>query len=147
MQALDEEVVAWPALDADDEDRFSGDLAFSFRMQFPDAWEDLTHPHTMTDPAFTMRARITTTREDFPAHVDELSVTGIALYGLHQRGFAESIGLSSVSPDFNGRSPVGTWTLELEVTDTLRDWCRRGEMLDLVLVIGVDGVVSNWTMS
>ena len=61
MQALDD-VLELPAFAAgDDEDsRFSGDLAFSLRLQFPDAWDDLTRPHTLTDPAFTMRARPST---------------------------------------------------------------------------------------
>lgn len=177
MQALDD-VLELPAFAAgDDEDsRFSGDLAFSLRLQFPDAWDDLTRPHTLTDPAFTMRARISTTREDFPPHVDDLTVHGLAMYCLHQQGFAEEVGIASLSlvhtsarraagvpstrgatsvppldrasdrwPELVGSSPIGDWTIQLEVTDTLRNWCRSGEMMDLVFVITVDGVVAHWT--
>ena len=48
-------------------------------------------------------------------------------------------------PDLVGCSPIGDWTIQLEVTDTLRNWCRSGEMMDLVFVITVDGVVAHWT--
>ena len=48
-------------------------------------------------------------------------------------------------PVLVGSSPFGDWTILLEVTDTLRDWCRSGEMMDLVFVITVDGVVAHWT--
>jgi hypothetical protein len=51
--------------------------AFSFRHQFADQWYDLHNPDQTATP---MVVRFRTRREDFPANVDDLSLSDIALY-------------------------------------------------------------------
>lgn len=55
----------------------SGDRPFSFRHQLADAWYDLHNPEQSATP---MTVRFTTTREDFPPHLDDLEIEHLVLY-------------------------------------------------------------------
>ena len=55
----------------------SGDRPFSFRHQLADAWYDLHNPEQTEMP---MTVRFTTTREDFPPHLDDLEIEHLVLY-------------------------------------------------------------------
>lgn len=57
--------------------RISGDLAFSFRNQFADAWYDLNNPDQTATP---MVVRFQTQRADFPPNIDNLKIQHVVLY-------------------------------------------------------------------
>ena len=55
----------------------SADRPYSFRDQFADQWYDLHNPEQTARP---MRVSFSTTREDFPPNVEQLSMGQVALY-------------------------------------------------------------------
>lgn len=58
---------------------------FSFRQQFADAWYDLHHPEQTANP---MTVTFQTRREDFPANVQDLSISHVTLYFAHKQNEA-----------------------------------------------------------
>ena len=55
----------------------SADRPYSFRHQFADQWYDLNNPEQTATP---MVVSFSTTREDFPANVENLTIQQVALY-------------------------------------------------------------------
>lgn len=63
----------------------TGDRPFSFRNQFADAWYDLNNPEQTDNP---MTVSFETTREDFPANIEELKIQHLVLYFARSEGEA-----------------------------------------------------------
>ncbi|MGA9772842.1 MAG: neuraminidase-like domain-containing protein [Blastocatellia bacterium] len=55
----------------------SADRVYSFRNQFADQWYDLHNPEQTATP---MTVSFSTTREDFPSNVEQLTIGQVALY-------------------------------------------------------------------
>ena len=87
---------------------FSGDRAFSVREEFPDAWYDLNNPETVSDAASQMRATLPTRREDFPPHVEELTVQALSLFCLRKDGFTQELRITSLKYTILGGETVTT---------------------------------------
>jgi len=87
---------------------FSGDRAFSVREEFPDAWYDLNNPETVSDAASQMRATLPTRREDFPPHVEELTVQALSLFCLRKDGFTQELLITSLKYTIPGGETIAT---------------------------------------
>jgi hypothetical protein len=87
---------------------FSGDRAFSVREEFPDAWYDLNNPETVADAASQMRATLPTRREDFPPHVEELTVQALSLFCLRKDGFTQELLITSLKYTIPGGETIAT---------------------------------------
>jgi hypothetical protein len=82
--------------------RISADRPFSFRHQFADAWYDLHNPEQSSTP---MTVRFRTTRDDFPANVEDLKIQQLVLYFARADEESEEIQvdhLDFVKPDGTG---------------------------------------------
>lgn len=65
----------------------SADRSFSFRQAFPDQWYALNNPDHQSAP---LTVRFTTTRDDFPPNVDDLTLLHLVLYFVRGDGVAAS---------------------------------------------------------
>lgn len=75
----------------------SGDRLFSLRNQFPDQWFDLVNAQTVEDPAQRMRVELPLRREDFPAHVQDLSLQHLSLLCVRKDGLREELAIESLA--------------------------------------------------
>jgi hypothetical protein len=141
-----------------------GERAFSIRQQLPDQWWELHNPDQSATP---MTIEFSITDDDFPRNlagprieqvalylardpglVDDLQVTRLALQGLPGGWVGGSArtagGLASTrtgnAPSWTtliGRSPVGTWRLQLPDTVAVRQLFQDERLRDVLLVIAV----------
>ncbi len=89
-------------------DTISGDRPFSFRNQFADAWYDLNNPEQTDDP---MIVTFETTREDFPANIEDLTIQHIVLYFARLEGETFEVPVEYLhftnSTSQNDEEPIG----------------------------------------
>ena len=152
--------------------RMSAERAFSFRRDFPDQWYDLHHSEA-TDRPMTVRfdtrradfpANLDALRIDSVALlVARSNGASFELPVSHLR-FSEGGGVGEIGGEADtidgiistrrgnagswlpmlGRSPVGDWELSLPNTPVVRGRFSRGEIEDLLLVIGFSGRTPQW---
>lgn len=82
----------------------SGDRPFSFRNQFADAWYDLNNPDQTDNP---MTVTFETTREDFPANIEELKIDELVLYFALTEGEMFKVPITLSFTEQNTTNPVG----------------------------------------
>ena len=71
----------------------SGELPYSFRHNFPDAWYDLHNPEQDATP---MTVTFKTRREDFPPNINALKITEVTLYFIQKQIGEENRALEPV---------------------------------------------------
>jgi hypothetical protein len=76
--------------------RFSGDRSFSLRNQFPDVWYELNNSQTVDDPQLRMRAALPLTSNDFPLHIDNLTVAHVTLFVVRKETLEGELSLPSL---------------------------------------------------
>jgi len=79
----------------------SVDRPFSCRYQLPDQWYDLHNPELTATP---MTVRFGTLREDFPPHLEELTIQHVALYFARTNGASFKIELDRLLYTADGAS-------------------------------------------
>lgn len=154
--------------------RFSGDRSFSLRNQYPDVWFELNNPDTVEDPEQRMRAVVPLTREDLPAHIQDLRVAHLTLFVVRRDDFDEELAIRAVDHTSGGqtvsagevrttggiistrrpggtpwqvfidRNPVGDWGFQLEDNPQVRSWFREGLIEDIVIVLTLSGTTPEW---
>jgi hypothetical protein len=86
----------------------SGDRMFSLRNQFADAWYDLNNPEAVEDVEQRMVANFSTVRDDFPPHIEDLSVGQVTLLVSRRDGFTEEITIDGLTFTPEGETaPIG----------------------------------------
>jgi len=74
----------------------SGERLLSMRYQFVDAWYELNNADAIKDPQRRMVATLSTRREDFPRHVEDLSIQHVALHVARRDGFVEEFNIEEL---------------------------------------------------
>ena len=147
------------------------DQPYSLRNQFPDQWYDLHHPEQTDTP---MVIRFSTTRADFPPHLDVLSIQHLSLViagsgetalemptiqlRFREQGSADAFVGGKAIP-FNGlvstRRGAGNWQpilgkppigeWEFDLTDPgFKDLFKDEKIEDLLLVVTYEGRLPAW---
>jgi len=149
----------------------SADRAYSFRMEFADAWYDLNNPDQSASP---MAVSFQIDAEDFPPNVNNPTIAQIALYFARATGSKPEFAAVDLRLDKNGggslggicstvgglittRSangsgwlslvgspPPGTWHLALPNTDEARSLFQSGTVTDILVVITYAGRLPAW---
>lgn len=150
----------------------TAERAFNFhRGPFVDQWYDLNHPDQTAQP---MRVTCETLRGDYPINLEALKIAHVMLYfvraqdsplevevGLHYtpQGQFSAVGGRALTTDGTistrrgnagswaamiGKSPVGTWELDLPDTEEMRRAVADEEIIDLMLVISYSGRLPAW---
>ncbi len=149
----------------------SADRAFSFRMEFADAWYDLNNPDQSNTP---MSVTFEMARGDFPPNLDNLRISQIALYLARPSGsklefapvdlrFQQAGGgsLGGAGATINGlistraangspwlslvdSDPTGNWCLTLPNTEETKNHFQSGDVTDILFVITYTGRAPEW---
>lgn len=147
----------------------STDRAFSFRQQFADAWYDLNNPDQTSTP---MSVSLDTRREDFPANIEDVSISQILLYfvsneelpealtakltlsqnGVRLGGEANPIegvistrrGNGSSWIPIIGKTPEGKWRLTLPDNEQIKTLFKDETIRDILFVITYSGKIPGW---
>jgi hypothetical protein len=86
----------------------SGERMFSLRNQFADAWYDLNNPETVEVVEHRMVADFSTVRDDFPPHIEDLSIGQVTLLVARRDGFTEEISIDGLTFTPEGETaPIG----------------------------------------
>jgi hypothetical protein len=121
---------------------FSGDRAFSVREEFPDAWYELNNPEAVADVASRMRATLSTRREDFSPHGEELLVQQVSLFCLRQDGVVQELRVISLRHTVPGRETLATE--EVRTTGGIVG-TRRPSVAPWQIMVGQDPV-GEWSI-
>jgi hypothetical protein len=74
----------------------SGDRLFSLREQFADSWYELNNADTVEDVQRRMIATFSTRRQDFPPHIENLTIERVTLRVARRDGFTEEIDIEGL---------------------------------------------------
>jgi hypothetical protein len=149
----------------------SADRAFSFRVEFADAWYDLNNPDQSSTP---MSVTFATSRDDFPPNFDNLKISQVALYFARPSGsklefasvdlrFQQPGGgsLGGTATTINGlistraangspwlpllgSDPTGNWRITLPNTEETKGHFQKGDVGDLLFVVTYTGKLPAW---
>jgi len=84
---------------------FTGDRAFSVREQFADAWYELNNPEQIA-PERQMRIELPIRREDFPPHLQSLSLEQLTLFCVRNDGYVAELKILSLTHAIPGLNSV-----------------------------------------
>ena len=120
----------------------TADRLFSLRQQFPDQWFDLVNADTVQDPAHRMRVALPLTRQDFPAHVEQLTLRQLSLLCVRKDGLHEELAVPSLQ--LAGAAGTVASTGELRTVQGMAS-TRRPAGAPWLPFIGSDPV-GTWTL-
>ena len=86
---------------------FSGDVSFSVRDQFPDAWYELNNPDTVEDPTHRMRVTLPVTAADLPPHISDLTIAQLTAFIVRDDTLTDEITIPSLQHTVNGQTTSG----------------------------------------
>ncbi|NOU13039.1 MAG: hypothetical protein HOO92_03580 [Methylococcaceae bacterium] len=84
---------------------FSGDRAFSLRDQFSDAWYELNNPDQV-EASRQMRVTLPFRRDDFPPHIESLTVEQVLFFCIRKDGFVQELRIVSLAHAIDGLDTV-----------------------------------------
>jgi len=153
---------------------FSSDRAFSLRDQFADAWYELHHPEQVEPTRQMLAELPVRREDFPPhvsdLRIQQITLFSVRAEGVLQE--IKLVSLAQTIPGLNtvtagevltqggivgtrrpngapwqalvGRHPVGNWALQLENSPSLRAAIKDESILDLVLVLTVNGTTPEW---
>ncbi len=147
----------------------SFDRAFSFRQEFSDAWYDLHNPDQTDTP---MSVGFETTLADFPSNVKGLTISSVLMYFVTKNDLPSiftatltftqndvALGGESAPIDgvisttrngtswvpITGKTPEGSWRLELPNTPAIKMLFDEEKIDDILLVLTCDGELPGYS--
>jgi hypothetical protein len=152
--------------------RIAADRAFSFRLDFADAWYDLHNPDQTPTP---MVVRFETRRRDYPPNLENLTIQHLILYVARSDGAAFEVpienlvfypqggtttveaALTTVDGVISTRRPsgaawlpatppsaVGTWEMRLPDTPVMRGRFSNDQIREMLLIVTYNGLRAEW---